>query len=191
MTVLLLDNYDSFTYNIYHALLQTSKVVIARNDKITIAQIRQMSLKAIVISPGPLTPDKAGISVQVVTEFAANLAILGICLGHQIIAQVFRSKVSRSKTPYHGKVSKIQHHNNSILFHNIENSFTATRYHSLVIDKSTLSEQLRATAHSCDDKEIMAIEHIKYPIYGIQFHPESILTPCGQAILDNFVCSID
>jgi anthranilate synthase component 2 len=185
--ILMIDNYDSFTYNIVQYFYDLGQeVVVKRNDEITIEDIKNMEgIDAIVISPGPCTPTEAGISVDVIKNFKGIYPILGVCLGHQSIGQAFGAKIVKAKCLMHGKTSKI-HHNEKGLFEGIPNPFTAVRYHSLVIDESTLPEDIEITARS-DDGEIMAIEHKKYPIWGVQFHPESILTEYGHKLLENFL----
>jgi anthranilate synthase component 2 len=185
--ILMIDNYDSFTYNIVQYFYELGQeVVVKRNDEITIEDIENMNnIDAIVISPGPCTPNEAGISVNVIKKFKGVYPILGVCLGHQSIGQAFGSKIVKAKCLMHGKTSKI-YHNEKGLFEGIPNPFNAVRYHSLVIDESTLPQDIEITARS-DDGEIMAIEHKKYPIWGVQFHPESILTEYGMKILENFI----
>ena len=185
--ILMIDNYDSFTYNIVQYFYDLGQeVVVKRNDEITIEDIKNMEgIDAIVISPGPCTPTEAGISVDVIKNFKGIYPILGVCLGHQSIGQAFGAKIVKAKCLMHGKTSKI-YHNEKGLFEGIPNPFNAVRYHSLVIDESTLPEDIEITARS-DDDEIMAIEHKKYPIWGVQFHPESILTEYGHKLLENFL----
>jgi len=185
--ILMIDNYDSFTYNIVQYFYDLGQeVVVKRNDEITIEDIKNMEgINAIVISPGPCTPTEAGISVDVIKNFKGIYPILGVCLGHQSIGQAFGAKIVKAKCLMHGKTSKI-YHNEKGLFEGIPNPFNAVRYHSLVIDESTLPEDIEITARS-DDGEIMAIEHKKYPIWGVQFHPESILTEYGHKLLENFL----
>ena len=185
--ILMIDNYDSFTYNIVQYFYELGQeVVVKRNDEITIEDIKNMEgIDAIVISPGPCTPTEAGISVDVIKNFKGIYPILGVCLGHQSIGQAFGAKIVKAKCLMHGKTSKI-YHNEKGLFEGIPNLFNAVRYHSLVINESTLPEDIEITARS-DDGEIMAIEHKKYPIWGVQFHPESILTEYGHKLLENFL----
>ena len=187
MKILMIDNYDSFTYNIVQYLFELgADVNVKRNDEITIEDIKKMeSIDAIVISPGPCTPNEAGISVETIKEFKGKYPILGVCLGHQSIGSAFGAKIIKAKCLMHGKTSKI-YHNEKGLFEGIPNPFEAVRYHSLVIDESTLPEDIEITART-EDKEIMAIEHKKYPIWGVQFHPESILTGYGHQLLGNFL----
>jgi anthranilate synthase component 2 len=183
----MIDNYDSFTYNIVQYFYELGQdVLVKRNDEITVEDIKRMdNVDAIVISPGPCTPNEAGISVDVIKEFKGVYPILGVCLGHQSIGQAFGAKIVKAKCLMHGKTSKI-YHNEKGLFEGIPNPFNAVRYHSLVIDESTLPEDIEITARS-EDGEIMAIQHKKYPIWGVQFHPESILTEYGLKLLENFI----
>jgi anthranilate synthase component 2 len=185
--ILMIDNYDSFTYNIVQYFYDLGQeVVVKRNDEITIEDIKNIEgIDAILISPGPCTPTEAGISVDIIKNFKGIYPILGVCLGHQSIGQAFGAKIVKAKCLMHGKTSKI-YHNEKGLFEGIPNPFNAVRYHSLVIDESTLPEGIEITARS-DDDEIMAIEHKKYPIWGVQFHPESILTEYGHKLLENFL----
>lgn len=185
--ILMIDNYDSFTYNIVQYLYDLGQeVVVKRNDEITVDDIKSMeNIDAIVISPGPCTPNEAGISVDIIKTFKGVYPILGVCLGHQSIGQAFGGKIVKAKCLMHGKTSKI-FHNQKGLFEGIPNPFNAVRYHSLVIDENSLPEDIEITARS-EDGEIMAIEHKKYPIWGIQFHPESILTEYGHKLLENFL----
>ena len=186
MKILLLDNYDSFTYNLYHYFSSLGcSVEVFRNDKISIKQIEKKSYKKIVISPGPGTPNQAGLCPKIVKHFAPKLPILGVCLGHQIIGQVFGSKIVNAKTLMHGKLSIIKH-NEVGIFKGLKRQFLATRYHSLIIDKKNFSSDLIITAET-KDKVIMGIMHNKYNIHGVQFHPESIKTSMGLRILKNFI----
>lgn len=184
--LLMIDNYDSFTYNLvqYFGELKANPVVY-RNNEITIKKIQQLKPKQIVISPGPCTPREAGISNEVIQTFAGKIPILGVCLGHQCIGHVFGGKVSRAKQIMHGKVSKI-FHNGKGLFKGLPSPFTATRYHSLLVEKESFPKVLEITAWTAQ-KEIMGLQHKKFPIWGVQFHPESILTTCGKDILKNFL----
>ncbi len=188
MNILMIDNYDSFTYNIVQYLYELgANVDVKRNDQITVDEIKQMEgIDAIVISPGPCSPNEAGVSVDVIKEFKGKLPILGVCLGHQSIGAAFGAKIVKAKCLMHGKTSMI-YHNGQGLFEGIPNPFEAVRYHSLVIDRNTLPEDIQITAWTKEDDEIMGIQHKKYPIYGIQFHPESILTNYGKDILRNFL----
>lgn len=189
--LLMIDNYDSFTYNLVHYFQAIGQeVVVCRNDEITLEDIEKMSPKYLVISPGPCDPDAAGISLEVVREFAGKLPILGVCLGHQAIAQHFGANVQKARKVMHGKTSLIKH-NNKGLFAELENPLQVTRYHSLIVDKDSLPDELVITAWSetpqGDIDEIMALEHNSLPIASVQFHPESILTKQGHELLKNFI----
>ena len=186
MKILLIDNYDSFTFNLYHYLssLKTD-VHVVRNDKITSKEILKNKFKKIVISPGPGNPNQSGNCINIVKSLYKHLPIFGVCLGHQIIGQVFGSKIVQSKKLMHGKTSKIISKKTGI-FKNLPKTFDATRYHSLIIDKKTLSKNLIITAETVDGL-IMAIQHKKYNLHGVQFHPESIKTKIGIKILKNFI----
>jgi len=183
----MIDNYDSFTYNIvqYFGMLG-EEVVVKRNDEIDLDGIAALGPQRLVISPGPCTPNEAGISVAAIKKFAGKMPILGVCLGHQSIGAAFGATIVRAERIMHGKTSAVEHDGRD-LFAGIENPFTATRYHSLVIAPETLPAELKVTARACDDQEIMGVRHTEYPIWGIQFHPESILTEAGMAILKNFL----
>ena len=188
MKIFMIDNYDSFTYNIVQYFYELgADVLVKRNDEIDIDYIKSLdNIDAIVISPGPCTPNEAGISVQVIKEFKGIYPILGVCLGHQSIGAAFGAKIVKAKCLMHGKTSDI-YHTGKGLFEGIPSPFKAVRYHSLVIDKETLPEEIKITAWTKEDDEIMAIEHTKYPIWGVQFHPESILTEYGKKLLKNFI----
>lgn len=189
--LLMIDNYDSFTYNLvqYFGELNTD-VEVYRNDQIDVQAIAALNPEGIVISPGPCTPNEAGISMQVIQEFAGKLPLLGVCLGHQSIGQVFGGKIIHAREIMHGKTSLI-HHKNIGVFENLPNPFEATRYHSLVIEKASLPKCLEVTAWTesadGDFDEIMGIRHREQAIEGVQFHPESILTLCGHDLLRNFL----
>ena len=188
--LLMIDNYDSFTYNLvqYRDALG-EEVRVFRNDKITIEEIEALHPARIVISPGPCTPNEAGISLALIDHFKGRLPLLGVCLGHQSIGQVFGGKVVHAKRVMHGKLSQI-HHNNTDVFKGLANPFTATRYHSLVVERDTLPACLEMTAWTLEEdgtSEIMGLRHREYPIYGVQFHPESILTHQGHDLLKNFL----
>lgn len=188
--ILLLDNYDSFTYNVFQALSSMGEQVrISRNDQVTLAEIAAMKPKAIVISPGPGTPDDAGISKDLVQQFAGKIPILGICLGHQVIGEVFGGRVIRAPEPIHGKVSCIKHRGKG-LFQGVSDLFPAGRYHSLIVDQASLPECLEITAATSDGL-IMGLKHRDFAVEGLQFHPESILTPAGKQILQNFIAAIN
>lgn len=184
--LLMIDNYDSFTYNLvqYFGELK-EKVKVYRNDKITLAEIRKMNPEKIVISPGPGRPESAGLSKKIISEFKGGYPILGVCLGHQCIGEVFGGHIIRANRIMHGKTSKVCHDNTN-LFKNIPQEFEATRYHSLIIDHKTVPDCLKISAWT-DRDEIMGVSHKKYLIEGIQFHPESILTGHGKNILNNFI----
>ncbi|WP_075482723.1 anthranilate synthase component II [Candidatus Pelagibacter communis] len=186
MKILLIDNYDSFTYNLYHYLsaLKT-KVEVYRNDKINSSEIIKKRFDRIVISPGPGNPNQSGNCLKIVKEFHSKLPILGVCLGHQIIGQVFGSKIIQAKKLMHGKTSRIISKKTGIL-KNLPKNFEATRYHSLIIDKKTLSKELEITAETTDNL-IMGVKHKKHNVHGVQFHPESIKTKLGIKILKNFI----
>ncbi len=189
--ILMLDNYDSFTYNVVQYMSELGATVhVYRNDEITINDIKNMNPEKIVISPGPCTPDEAGISMEVVREFAGVFPILGICLGHQSIAQAMGGAVVRARQVMHGKTSLIYHTGEGV-FDGLDTPILATRYHSLVVDRRTFPSCLKVTAWSrCstgEDDEIMAFKHRDYSVQGVQFHPESILTEHGHALLKNFL----
>ncbi len=186
MKILLIDNYDSFTFNLYHYLSSLNTTVdVFRNDKITENEIVKKKYNKIVISPGPGNPNQSGNCLRIVNKLYKKIPILGVCLGHQIIGQVFGSKIIQAKKLMHGKTSKIKSFKKGIL-KNLPKTFEATRYHSLIIDKKTLSNDLIITAQTKDDV-IMGIMHKKYNIHGVQFHPESIKTTIGIKILKNFI----
>ncbi|MBX9896061.1 MULTISPECIES: aminodeoxychorismate/anthranilate synthase component II [unclassified Nitrosomonas] len=184
--LLMIDNYDSFTYNLVQYLSELGEeVVVYRNDEITLDTILKLKPDRIVISPGPCTPDEAGISLSVIKKFSETIPVLGVCLGHQSIGQAFGGHIVHAKQLMHGKTSPIYHHNIGI-FRNLPNPFIATRYHSLVIERSTLPDCLEITAWTEDD-EIMGVRHKTLAIEGIQFHPESILSEHGHQMLENFL----
>jgi anthranilate synthase/aminodeoxychorismate synthase-like glutamine amidotransferase len=183
----MIDNYDSFTYNLVQYFGELgSELTVCRNDAMGVDQIKKMNPQRIVISPGPGGPQEAGISVDVIRAFAGNVPILGVCLGHQCMGYAYGGNIIRAQKLMHGKTSMIQH-NQKEIFSGIENPFEATRYHSLVIEKQTLPACLEITAWTTDDAEIMGIRHKDYPMWGVQFHPESILTKAGKDILKNFL----
>jgi anthranilate synthase component 2 len=188
--ILMIDNYDSFTYNVVQYLLELgAQVEVRRNDEIDLDGITQLNPEKIVISPGPCTPNEAGISMACIEQFGSTVPILGICLGHQSIGQVFGGQVVRAKEVMHGKTSVIQHNQRGV-FSELAVPFTATRYHSLVVDRDSLPECLEVTAWTESDgqlDEIMGLRHRDYPIEGVQFHPESILSEHGHALLQNFL----
>ncbi len=184
--ILMLDNYDSFTYNLVQYLGELgADVRVYRNDETTLEAIAAMNPQKIVISPGPCTPQKAGISVDVVRRFAGRIPILGVCLGHQSVGVAFGGEIVKAGKLMHGKTSMIRH-DGKTLFENLPNPFEATRYHSLVLNRKTLPDCFEITAES-DDNEIMGIRHKELLIEGVQFHPESILTACGKDLLGNFL----
>lgn len=185
--MILIDNYDSFTYNIVQYLEELGvEPKIFENDKVTIDELKSLDFDSIIISPGAGNPDTAGISMAVLEEFYKTKKILGICLGHQCIAKFFGANIAKSKNPTHGKTSKIFVCENSKLFKNLPKSFEVTRYHSLEVDKSSMPPDLKITAET-QDGIIMALEHNALPIYGVQFHPEAILTQYGHELLRNFI----
>jgi len=184
--LLVVDNYDSFTYNLVQYLGELGeRLEVRRNDKTTVAEIEQLAPEAIVISPGPCTPKEAGISNDAVRSFSGRVPLLGVCLGHQCIGEVFGGVVNRADRLMHGKVSLISHTGDG-LFEGIENPFEATRYHSLIVRKETLPEALIVTAWT-DQDEVMGLRHREHPTFGVQFHPESILTRPGMQLLRNFL----
>jgi para-aminobenzoate synthetase component II len=190
--ILLIDNYDSFTYNLVQRLGEIDpslELEVYRNDQITVDQIEARHPSHLIISPGPCTPNEAGISLAAVAHFAGRLPLLGVCLGHQSIGQAFGAKIVRAGRLMHGKTDMI-HHDNCGLYAGLENPFVATRYHSLVIQPDTLSDQFDVCAWSNapdGTREIMGIRHKRFPLFGVQFHPESFLTPCGTTILERFL----
>mgnify|MGYP006230131223 FL=1 len=188
--ILLIDNYDSFTYNLVHYVEELNeKVEVYRNDKISLKQIRKLKPKKIIISPGPCTPNEAGISLELIKTFYRDIPILGVCLGHQSIGQAFGSKIIRASKIMHGKTSSVTNLG-SKLFKGLPKRFEATRYHSLIIQKNTLPKDFKIISDTFDNKSrvIMGIEHKIYPCFGVQFHPESIATvPYGKKIIKNFL----
>ena len=189
--ILMVDNYDSFTYNVVQYLAELkAEVKVYRNDQITIAGIEQLAPEKIVISPGPCTPNEAGVSVEAIKHFAGKIPILGICLGHQSIGQAFGGEIVRAKQVMHGKTSMI-HHSNCGVFAGLTNPYEATRYHSLVINQDTLPDCLEITAWTQNEDgsrdEIMGVRHKELAVEGVQFHPESILTQHGHDLLENFL----
>lgn len=189
--LLMIDNYDSFTYNLVQYFGELGEDVhVHRNDEITLAQITEMQPKKIVISPGPCTPNEAGISVPLIHAFAGKIPLLGVCLGHQSIGQAFGGNIIKAKALMHGKTSLIHHHNVGV-FKDLPNPYTATRYHSLVIERTSLPDCLEITAWTEDADgnfdEIMGVRHKTLAVEGVQFHPESILTEHGHALLNNFL----
>lgn len=189
--LVMIDNYDSFTYNLVQYFGELGmEIAVYRNDEITITELEALQPSHIVVSPGPCTPQEAGISVEVIKHFAGKVPILGVCLGHQSIGEAFGGKTVRAKRVMHGKLSDI-HHNGQGVFQSLQTPFEATRYHSLVVEQESLPDCLEVSAWTLDDKgeheEIMALRHKELPIQGVQFHPESILTEHGHTLLKNFL----
>jgi len=186
--ILMIDNYDSFTYNIVQYCRELgADLKIIRNDEMNISELEKLSPDKIIISPGPASPDEAGITLDVIRNFADKIPILGICLGHQSIAQVFGADVVRAKHMMHGKTSVMKQNANSKIFKDLPEEFVATRYHSLIVDKQTLPDVVDPIAFSTDDDEIMALKIKGKDIYGVQFHPESIMSEYGHKIIGNFL----
>jgi len=184
--ILTIDNYDSFTYNLVHYLSELGEeVAVYRNDKITLKQAGRLSPDMIVVSPGPCTPKEAGISVDLIKEFAGRIPVLGVCLGHQSLAYAYGAEIIRAERLLHGKTSLI-HHNGKGIYKDIPDPFEATRYHSLLVDKDTLPDEFQITAWTAEG-EIMGIRHKEFLMEGVQFHPESILTKYGKDLLRNFI----
>ena len=184
--ILLVDNYDSFTYNLAQYLGQLGqKLAVRRNDEITLDEIARMRPERIIISPGPCTPREAGLSVPIVERFAGKIPILGVCLGHQAIGDAFGGKIVRAKKIMHGKTSKI-HHDRKTIFRGLPQDFEATRYHSLIVERRSLPRCLEISAETSDGV-IMGLRHRKFPVEGVQFHPESVLTDAGFSLLRNFL----
>ena len=184
--ILLLDNYDSFTYNLAQYLVELGcRLEVHRNDKISVDEIARRKPQRIVISPGPCTPQEAGVSVELVQRLADRFPILGVCLGHQAIGAAFGGKIVRASKLFHGKTSEIEHDGKGI-FQSVANPLTATRYHSLVVERKSLPRELVVTAETRDGI-IMGLRHRRYKVEGVQFHPESVLTECGKQILKNFL----
>ena len=182
---LLIDNYDSFTYNLWHYLGELgAEVVVKRNDALSVADALALKPQGIVISPGPSDPDRAGICLDLVAK-AGRIPLLGVCLGHQAIGQAFGGKVVRAKVPMHGKLSAIRHHESGV-FAGLPNPFDATRYHSLIVERASLPASLTITAET-DDGIIMGLQHRERPVHGVQFHPESIASQSGHRLLKNFL----
>lgn len=188
--LLLLDNYDSFTYNLYQYLCELgAEVVVRRNDQVTLAEIGALAPAGIVISPGPCTPNEAGICNDVIRAFGPTMPILGVCLGHQCIGQVYGGRVMRAPVPMHGKLSRITHQGQGVLA-GLPQPFEAVRYHSLIVERASLPAELEITAET-EDGLIMALRHRSYPVEGVQFHPESILTRPGKDLLRNFLARVE
>ncbi len=184
----MIDNYDSFTYNIVQYCQELgADLKVIRNDDLTVSEIEALKPEKIIISPGPATPNEAGVSLEVIDYFKDKLPILGICLGHQAIAQSFGGEVVRAKNMMHGKTSTIEVTNSTCIFDDLPKEFTATRYHSLVVNQENLPSVIKPTSYSKDDREIMSLEIEGHDIYGIQFHPESIMSEYGHEMIDNFL----
>ncbi|HVB25592.1 MAG TPA: aminodeoxychorismate/anthranilate synthase component II [Ktedonobacteraceae bacterium] len=184
--LLLIDNYDSFTYNLYQYLSELgAQVEVRRNDQVTLDEIEAMQPDHLVISPGPCTPHEAGLSCAIIERFGPSIPLLGVCLGHQAIGQVYGGHVIRAPEPVHGKTSKMYHKSQGV-FQNLPAPFEANRYHSLIVERATLPTELEITAETADGL-IMGLRHLTYPVEGVQFHPESILTPVGKDLLRNFL----
>ena len=185
--IVLIDNYDSFSYNLYQLIGSVNPdIQVVRNDEISLGEIEKLIPEAIVLSPGPGRPEEAGICIPVIKEFAGKIPILGVCLGHQAICEAFGGTVSYAKELMHGKQKEIHQIGENQLFQGLPETFPAARYHSLAALKEELPEELKVTAES-EDGEVMAVEHTKYPIYGVQFHPESVMTPDGKIMIENFM----
>ena len=189
--ILLIDNYDSFSYNLYQLIGSIDpEIRVVRNDKITIDEIRTLKPKALILSPGPGRPKDAGICEEAIRELKGEIPIFGVCLGHQAICEVFGGTVGYAKELMHGKSSQVRKSPDSLLFKGLPERFQAARYHSLSASADTLPPELKVTAIT-DDGEVMAVEHSLYPVYGVQFHPESVMTPDGKLILKNFLEAAD
>jgi anthranilate synthase/aminodeoxychorismate synthase-like glutamine amidotransferase len=187
--IVLIDNYDSFTYNLVQVMAAIgADIAVFRNDAITVDGVEALKPDAVVISPGPCTPNEAGISVELIRRMSGKVPVLGVCLGHQSLAVAFGAKVSNARRIMHGKVSQVRH-DGQRLYKGLSNPFPAGRYHSLAVVSSTLPVELVADAFS-EDEEIMGMHHVTHPTYGVQFHPESVLTPSGKRLLRNFLDSI-
>lgn len=185
--ILLIDNYDSFSYNLYQLTAEACRdIKVIRNDAFSLEEIEEMNPEALILSPGPGRPENAGICIPAIKHFTGKIPILGVCLGHQAICQAFGGTVSYARELVHGKQKKIFQKEDGVLFQGIGTVFTAARYHSLAAVKETLPSELKITAQ-CEDGEIMAVEHRKYPVFGIQFHPESVMTPMGKKMIENFL----
>lgn len=188
--ILLIDNYDSFTYNLYQYFGELGEeITVIRNDRLTIDDIKQLNPEAIILSPGPGRPEKAGICVEVIKAFQGSIPILGICLGHQAIGYAFGATIDRADNIMHGKTSQVEH-TCSDVFEGLPQHLEVMRYHSLVINKQTVPEELFVLGTTTSDEEIMAVKHKRFPIYGLQFHPESVGTVHGKKMLANFLAEI-
>lgn len=189
--IVVIDNYDSFTFNLVQYMkMAGADVRVFRNDEITVEQVKALNPHGIVLSPGPCTPLEAGISVHVVQQLYTSIPMLGVCLGHQSIGQAFGAQIVRAKTLMHGKTSIIEHNGESELFTRIPARYTAARYHSLVVEPNSLPQELRVIA-TTDDGVIMALSHATYPVFGVQFHPEAVLTEYGHELIENFLLIAD
>jgi len=190
--VFVLDNYDSFTYNLVQYLGELgAEVEVRRNDQVTVGEVEALAPERILISPGPCTPSEAGISVELIRHFAGKIPILGVCLGHQAMGEAFGGKVVRAKNLMHGKTSRVEHDGKTI-FQGLESPMTATRYHSLIVAEDSLPAELEVSAHTVErdgTRVIMGLRHRKYPVEGVQFHPESVLTDQGKRLVGNFLKS--
>ena len=186
--VLMIDNYDSFTYNVVQYCRELgADLKVIRNDELTVEEIKALNPEKIILSPGPSTPDEAGVTLDVIKTFADTTPIFGICLGHQSIAQAFGGEVIRAKNMMHGKTSQVEIDVETPIFKDLPSEFRATRYHSLTVNKENLPDTIMATSHAKDDDEIMSLQIKDKPIYGVQFHPESIMSEHGHEMLDNFL----
>jgi len=186
--ILMIDNYDSFTYNIVQYCLELgADLKVIRNDELTLQEIEDLNPQKIIISPGPATPNEAGVSLDVIKRFKNEKPIFGICLGHQSIAQAFGGEIIRAKNMMHGKTSQVDIIKHDEIFKNLPQEFRATRYHSLTVNKDNIPDNIEVLAYSKDDNEIMALKIKDLPIYGVQFHPESIMSEFGYEIIDNFL----
>ena len=185
--ILLIDNYDSFSYNLYQLIGEIHPdIKVIRNDELTVEEIRSLKPERIILSPGPGRPENAGVIVEVAKTLGKEIPILGVCLGHQAICMAYGAEVTYAKELMHGKQSEVTFDKNSLLFQGCSESSLVARYHSLAAEKSSIPEELKVTALT-GDGEVMAVQHIRYPIYGVQFHPESIMTPEGKRMLENFI----
>jgi len=186
--ILMIDNYDSFTYNVVQYCLELgADLKVIRNDELTVDEIKELHPQKIIISPGPATPNEAGVTLELIKEFSDTTPILGICLGHQSIAQAFGGEVIRAKNMMHGKTSQVKIDKDTVIFKGLPEEFRATRYHSLTVNQENLPSIIVPTSYSTDDHEIMSIEIKDKNIYGVQFHPESIMSEHGYEMLDNFL----
>ena len=184
----MIDNYDSFTYNVVQYCLELgADLKVIRNDELTVEEIKELHPEKIIISPGPATPNEAGVTLEVIKEFSDTTPIFGICLGHQSIAQAFGGEVIRATNMMHGKTSQVKIDSETVIFKDLPEEFRATRYHSLTVNKENLPGNIIATSHSTDDNEIMSLEIKGKDVYGVQFHPESIMSEHGYEMLDNFL----